>query len=739
MRENAEVRSIERPSGRSLHGPLSALARGVLEKFVALVELSNDFIAMARLDQSVEYVNAAGRRLVGIDPDEDVTQYTIADFLTPEGLSQSVAVEQPAVREHGWWQGESTLRDFRTGEGIPVAINSFLVVHPDTHEPMVLATVQRDIRAQKATERELRDLTAQLQIKTWRQQVMTGLSTFAITCEIEDLYARVISELADIFAGADVELHLWKDDVLRLAGSSANHAQAGSESDGFVREAAKHRHPTVSSCTSRVAAPILGRANAGGVLALKATGAGAFSDDDAQFLAGISAILAAAAARQDAEMALQFDALHDPLTQLPNRSLMLDRLEHALARARRSNTHVAVVLLDLDNFKMVNDSFGHRTGDELLQAFAPRLRMAVRSSDTVARLGGDEFVVICEGIVSEDEALGVAADIRKAWSEVFEVDHSKLFVAASTGVAVSSADGSSTAAEMLREADTAMYRAKQRRLGGIEIYSAKMHSSIARNLQLATELQEAIESNAIVPAYEPIVDTRTGEIVAVEALARWKRAGELVPASEFIEIAERSGLILSLGSSILERSCNDFALLHRRHPERTPVGLRVNVSVRQLLAPHFVDDVKAILERTGFPPSLLGLEITEAVLIEDHELAEHRFRQITALGIGLLLDDFGTGYSSLLYLRNFAAVSTLKIDRSFVQGILDVETDATIVSMIATLAGAFGMEIVAEGVETEAHFNRVRDLGCHYAQGHFLGRAAPLPALEHAIYDAHIT
>lgn len=697
-------------NGSGLHGPLNALARAELEKFVALVELSNNFIAMAGLDQHVMYVNAAGRALVGLGPDDDVTTMNISDFLTERGLEQSLKVEQPAVRDRGFWQGESTLRHNLSGDAIDVSINSYLVTHPDTGEPLALATVQRDVRPQKRSER--------------RQRMLASLSNFALQNDIEDVYQRTVDELSQTLGRGEVAIYALDAEAQMMCVASS-----GSRPSlrGFSRT---RRSPSISKDNTQLTVPILGRSRVFGAVVARAEEPETYGQEDLQFCAAVGAIVSAAMARHRAEIRHRLDALHDHLTGLPNRALMLDRLDRALSRAQRTKKHVAVLLLDLDSFKMINDSFGHEAGDDLLRAFAPRLRESVRASDTVARLGGDEFVIICEGIDSEHHALMVSHDAQKAWSLPFEVRGRKLFIVASSGLAISPVDRETSAAEMLREADTAMYRAKQRRLGSVEVYTAEMHSTIAENLQLATDLQEAIESDSLFPVYQPIVDCASRRIVAVECLARWRRGAQSVPAREFIDIAESSGLIVALGKRMLERSCAEMAALRQKIPSASDVILNVNVSARQLLSSSFVKDVLATLERTGFPPSQLALEITEAAIIEDYELAQLRFSELAAHGVKLLLDDFGTGYSSLLYLRTFGAITALKIDRSFVMNIGSVDTDATIVKTVASLGHALGMAVTAEGVETEQQIEYICSLGCDFAQGYLTGRPAPLEELE---------
>lgn len=679
------------------------------------MELSNDFIAMAGLDQHVMYVNAAGRALVGIPPDADVTKLAIADFLSPAGLNRSLEIEQPAVREFGYWQGESTLRNVQTDEEIDVSINSYLVVHPDSGEPLALATVQRDVRAAKQSEH--------------RQRVLASLSNFAIANEIEDIYPRAVTDLKSGLSTGEVTLFAERGD-----GEFYEAASTSSDAPELKRSLITLDAASISSDRSCVVVPVLGRTRTVGAIVLRAHERSQFSETDVQFALAVTAILTAAMARHLAEMQLRFDALHDHLTGLPNRALMFDRLQNSLSRSARSKHRVAVILLDLDHFKMVNDSFGHETGDALLRSFASRLRKRVRASDTVARLGGDEFVIVCEDVASETEAVTIAREARSAFSEPFEVHGERLFVAASMGIALSPAGGTTSPAEMLREADTAMYRAKRERLGAIEIYTAEMHASVVQHLQRATALQEALESHAVFPVYQVIVSCKNGEVTAVEALARWREGNRVISAAEFIETAEETGLIVTLGRQILQRSCNEVAALQRRNPDGPRLALRVNVSGRQLVSPTFVSDVVAALENSELDPTLLGLEITEAVLIDDHDLAQRRFRELTDLGVQLLLDDFGTGYSSLSYLRNFGSIGALKIDRSFVKGVHEMPADETIVKTVASLGHAFGMDVIAEGVETREHYERICALGCDYAQGYYNGMPLGIDALEEFVF-----
>jgi len=685
---------------------------------------------MAKLDGAVEYLNAAGRALVGIDRHEDVTRYAVANFLTDEGLRQSEEVERPAISECGSWQGESTLRHFKTGEAIPVTINSYLVMHPDTGQPLAVATVQRDIRQHKAIEEALSESNRELGRHVRANGVISDLAEFALSASLESVYQRTVSSLVQelhAFAAGIFTPH--ENGLLDLTAVSVLHDDIPVDrwiSPELATSALGRSEPgsIIGGDDYIVAIPIPGRSGAVGILEVAMPKH--LKDDQQGYLAAIVGLLSAAAGRRRTEEALQFAALHDPLTSLPNRALMLDRLEKALERRSQDGRYVVVCLIDIDHFKLVNDSLGHATGDKLLLEFSHRLAASTRTGDTVSRLGGDEFVVICENVADEVEAVALAKRLEEAWLQPYDIDSHNIFIVASTGVALANASHVSTPTEMLLEADTAMYRAKHRRLGGIEMYNAAMKATVSRRLSLSTALHVGLESGEVFVEYQPIVSLATGRCEAVEALARWSHDGMAVPPSEFIPLAEGGNLIIPFGLHVLRTACSTVLGWSKSQPHRDPIALRVNVSGRQVISPTFVRDVTTVAKEAGFPLELLGLEVTEAVLIEEQEMAQQRFERLRSLGVSLLLDDFGTGYSSLLYLRRFTSLRFLKIDQSFVAGIVETPTDATIVGSIANLGHAFGLEVVAEGIETPEQAEKALELGCDYAQGFYFSR--PLPA-----------
>lgn len=427
-----------------------------------------------------------------------------------------------------------------------------------------------------------------------------------------------------------------------------------------------------------------------------------------------------------AEQLLEHQALHDPLTGLPNRALFLDRLQHALTRARRPGSSLAVYFCDVDDFKDVNDSLGHDAGDELLVALPPRLREGLRAGDTVARFGGDEFVILCEDLDSEGEAIRIAERIGAAFALPFELDGRPHHLSVSVGV-VFVKGGEAGAAEVLRDADAAMYRAKGGGKGRFELFDAQMRASLVARLQTEADLRRALENGELRLHYQPVADLADGRLVGAEALVRWQHPerGLLAPA-EFIAIAEDSGLIAPLGAWVLEEACRQALAWGGGR------FVSVNLSPRQLSH----SDVPALLERalaeTGVDPALLELEITENVLMEQSAGALATLRQLKAMGVRLMLDDFGTGWSSLAYLKRFP-LDGLKIDREFVDGLGSEPEDTAIVAAVLSMAAALELDVIAEGVETEAQLAWLRERGCGLAQGFLLGR--PMPAQELAALD----
>jgi diguanylate cyclase (GGDEF)-like protein len=458
-----------------------------------------------------------------------------------------------------------------------------------------------------------------------------------------------------------------------------------------------------------------------------------FTVEDISFMEGIANALANAIDRRAAEERTQHEALHDPLTGLPNRNLFLDRLRHALDQAKRHDSAVAVLFLDLDQFKLVNDSLGHAAGDELLAAVAPRLEEALRPGDTVARFGGDEFAILAEDIANERGAIRVAERIAETLAGSFVLRNREHFVSASIGISI--AGGNETPEALIRDADAALYRAKERGRGGYEIFDEVMRSRVIEHVQTENDLRRALQRDELELHYQPIVSIPEGTVVVLEALLRWRHPERgLLPPAAFIPVAEESRLIVPIGRWVLEQACREAARWQQRDPDAPPVGVAVNLSPRQLGSPDLLGDIKGALGASGIEASTLRLELTENTLLEDTEAVEASLESLRALGTRLVLDDFGIGFSSLGYLKRLP-LSAIKLDRSFVEHLTRDSDDAAIVQAVSHMAEALGINVVAEGVETEDQLRAVEELGCGYAQGYFFARPAPADELESVLAD----
>jgi diguanylate cyclase (GGDEF)-like protein/PAS domain S-box-containing protein len=442
-------------------------------------------------------------------------------------------------------------------------------------------------------------------------------------------------------------------------------------------------------------------------------------------------------AQKQLEAQLQYNAFHDALTGLANRALFTDRLDHALARTDRGTESLAVLFVDLDDFKAVNDGAGHGAGDTLLVAVADRLREVLRPGDTIARLGGDEFAILLENATST-EAEVAAERLLTALGEPFrsqEHDGARLRIGASVGIAVGAA-GQHDAAELLRHADVAMYAAKEAGKGRSAVFAPDMDSAIIGQLRLKAELARALENEEFTVHYQPTVELATGRLAGVEALVRWNHPERgLVPPVEFIPAAEQSGLIVPLGRFVLRQALSQMKAWHDSYPTHPPVTVSVNLSARELDEPGLVTSVREALEESGLDPAHVVLEITESLLLVDLHRTVGTLAELRALGVRLAVDDFGTGYSSLAYLENLP-VDILKIDKSFVDRIGEPvgdddgapERPAVMVSAISQLGHALNLQLVAEGIEQPEQVATLRGLACQYGQGYYFAR--PLPVAD---------
>jgi diguanylate cyclase (GGDEF)-like protein/PAS domain S-box-containing protein len=440
--------------------------------------------------------------------------------------------------------------------------------------------------------------------------------------------------------------------------------------------------------------------------------------------------------RRALEDQIRHQAFHDSLTGLPNRSLFDDRLNQALVRLRRHGDRIAVIFIDLDDFKNVNDSLGHAVGDELLRTTSERLEATLRAQDTAARLGGDEFAVLVEELEHEDHAAEIAERLRLALQEPVTIGGRRLTPSASIGIA--SPEPTATTDEVLGNADVAMYVAKERGKGQVIRFEPVMRERVVERLNLTADLGTAVADGQFFLEYQPLVDLSTDAITGVEALIRWAHPtrGRVAP-DQFIALAESTGHIVPIGLWVLETACAQLRGWESERPEAVDLEMSVNVSIRQIADPAFPADVREILARTGVAPERLTLEITEYLLVDDSELMQRQLGDLKDIGVRLAVDDFGTGYSALSYLQAFP-IDALKIDRSFVSGIhLDAEK-ARLVQGIVEIGHNLNLRVVTEGIEQPGEAALLRDIRSGYGQGFLFSRPVAPAAITQLLADGHL-
>jgi diguanylate cyclase (GGDEF)-like protein len=512
---------------------------------------------------------------------------------------------------------------------------------------------------------------------------------------------------------------LGPDDLARLAGAAKGRLLAADVAPGWLA-------PLVAAgARSIFVLPIRLEARLAGAIVLGHRSKIALDDDEVRLVQDLGDRVAVALATAARDRELYRRANYDPLTRLPNRTLFLEELARELARAERQSKQLAVLFVDLDGFSDVNDSLGHAAGDELLVRAGERLRACVRKSDLVARLGGDEFTAVLPDVRESSDAAMVAQHLIATLSQPYDIGHGDTFVSASVGIAIYPADGAS-APELLRHADMAMYRAKERGRGSFAFFEDAMHREAQRRLALDRELRQALENQEFVLYYQPQLDLRANRIVGAEALIRWQHPTRgIVAPGPFISFAEETGLIERIGEWALNTACEQFMVWKRAG---VPIDhVSVNVSPRQFRRKDFTDSVARAIEAAGLEPGTLHLEITEGVLVDDSGAANATLERLIELGTRLELDDFGTGYSSLAYLQRLP-VGTIKLDRTFIKGIPASDNAQAIVRAAIAMVHALKKEVVAEGVETGEQLALLRAWGCDAIQGYHLSK--PVPADE---------
>jgi diguanylate cyclase (GGDEF)-like protein/PAS domain S-box-containing protein len=605
---------------------------------------------------------------------------------------------------------------------------------------------------------EQKDAEAELALRAAQQAAVARLGEHALQgASLADLMQEAVSagvELLGLEVGAVVELVPSEDAVAfrvvhGLPGVRINDrspAGLGSQS-GYVllsgrpavvadwaAERRFERSQVLSDAgtASGLTVVIEGRRGPFGALGFHSIAQRAFKQGDVDFVQSLANVLGDVVERQLTDDDIRHRALHDPLTGLPNRLLFLDRLGQATERQRRRrDTLTAVLVLDLDRFKLVNESLGHHAGDDLLAAAAPRLRQAVRSSDTVARFSGDEFGILLEDIGGEQDAIDMAERIAGVFTRPFVLDGNEHFVTTSIGIAL--AEGGERAEDLLRDADAAMHRAKERGRARYELFDEALRGRALSRLRVENDLRRALERDELVLHYQPLVSLRDRAMVSVEALVRWEHPerGRISPG-DFIPVAEENGLIEPIGRWVLEHACRQAAEWCRARPDAAPLTMSVNLSAAQLANPGLAETVATALRVSGLDPACLALELTESMLLSHNEELSQTLMALKALGVRLVLDDFGTGYSSLSYLTRLP-LDALKVDRSFVDGLGTESRDTAVTEAIVAMSRALQLRVVGEGAETELQVAELARLGCDLVQGFHFSRPVPAEEITHML------
>jgi diguanylate cyclase (GGDEF)-like protein/PAS domain S-box-containing protein len=688
------------------------------------------------------YVSPQVEEILGYSPEEWMADPTLwAKRLHPDDRERALQQETVQVAAE---VGAPPV-DYRmiTRDGDVVWILDEAVLEPDHDGTPVWHGVLYDITERKNAEGELRRAAAQQAVvaRLGRHALQDGdparlaKQVVPLLTEIDGVEAACVWEAGR--EGRRLHLRAGLEErgggaERRASAARDSHAGAALESglhvivDDWSSERRFSMPPAlrVLGVRSSLAVPIAGKEQPYGVLDIHSTEPSRFTPQDVHFVQASANVLADALERHRADEALRHRVLHDSLTGLPNRTSFVDSLRDALQRSLASDSPVGILFLDLDHFKLINDSIGHHAGDQLLQAVAPRLRAHLRPGDIVARFGGDEFGILVDRLADEDEALAIADRVAGAFAEPYAMGGADHFVTASIGIAVARSTGREPidAELLIRDADAAMYRAKERGRGRCEVFDAEMRARAVRRLETERELRHALERDELELRYQPVIALGSGEIVGMEALVRWNHPERgLLDPKEFVSIAEDSGLIEPIGRWVQETACRQALGWHELRPDKRPLDVAVNLSARQVAHRDLAELVREVLAGTGLEPVNLRLEVTESALVDESAGATATLEALSEIGVRLVLDDFGTGYSSLAYLNRFP-FDALKIDRSFVDG-LGVEQERTaIVEAVIGMARALSLDAIAEGVENEAQLSELRRLGCDYAQGHLFSR-----------------
>jgi diguanylate cyclase (GGDEF)-like protein/PAS domain S-box-containing protein len=717
-------------------------------RFRALVQHAADIVVVVQPDGTITYVSPAVKRILGYEP-EDLIGADAAMFRHPEdpgvtsGPLDDTAPDAPTpvvVRTRhadGSWRHLEVVYTDRTDDSVVdgVVVNA------------------RDITERRRAEHELQERSAQ-------QAAVVALGERALAgASVDDILKSAATQVAKTLDVAVVNVFelvpSGEAAVLRgehggARGRVGTYRQA-LEPGSWIAFLVNRHGPVVTpdlrierrfrvdpaairaGLVSGFAARLEGRDGPVGAIVAVDARPRRFTHDDIAFLQSVANVLASAIDRGRVTDEMRHRGLHDALTGLPNRTLVLDRVSHALARGRRRREQTAVLFVDIDRFKRINDTLGHQVGDQLIVEVARRLARAVRPGDTVARLGGDEFLVLCEDVDGVDDAAEVANQIAQSMIMPLTVGDHQVNLTVSTGIALGATD-TDDPSTLLRDADLAMYRAKQGGRARSEVFDGAMRDEAAERLEIEEALHRAVERGELEVCYQPQIDLATGAVIGAEALLRWHHPhwGTVYPDA-FIPVAEDSGLIQDIGGWVLDQACRQARELRRRCPGFV---MAVNLSTRQLGQLDLVAVVQSALKRNDLPPEALNFEITESALLDDQLLGDTTMRALRELGIRLSIDDFGTGYSSLSYLTRLP-VHEVKIDRGFTAGLGREPGPSAIVAAVVAMAHALGLRTTAEGVERQEQLDLLRQLGCDAGQGWLWAGPRPADDFE-AWLDEHM-
>jgi diguanylate cyclase (GGDEF)-like protein/PAS domain S-box-containing protein len=670
----------------------------------SVVEHSSENITIVDLDGTLRYANPAFERMLGYDTEEVVGKMNVLEYVHPDDLPHVLEETEKAVSARGVATNKAEYR-FRHKDGSWQWVESAGTYLLDDPHVKGVVVQTRDITERKRTEEALRE--AEERFRRSFDDAAIGMALVAP----DGQFLRTNRSLCEILGYVEEEL-LEKtfQDITYPDDLDADLDQVRRMLVGKIRTYQMEKRYFHKD----------------GQVVWVLLSVSMVHDEEGEPLYFVSQIQDISE-RKVLEERLEHRAFHDSLTDLPNRQLFMDRLGQALRRTMRRHKRVAVLFMDIDKFKGVNDSLGHEVGDLLLTVVAQRLGHCLRPEDTLARFGGDEFVVLIEAVDDPEQAVEVAKRITEEFRKPFNIEGRDLYVAASIGISLGNArthdsDG------LLRDADTAMYRAKDE-TEGYTLFDPSMHALVFRRLELENDLRRAIEQEEFVLRYQPIVRLDdVGGVGRLEALVRWDHPERgLLDPDEFIPIAEESGLVVPMGEQVLEHACRWVVEWHRQFPRRTPLVLSVNLSARQLSRPDLAETVARVLRETGMEGGCLNLDVTEVVYVSTLERHTAVLDRLKGMGVEISIDDFGTIYSSLSYLKRLTA-DTIKIDKSFVKGLGEVVEDTAVVQMIIWLAHTLGMEVIAEWVESEEQARLLKELGCDMAQGYYF--AKPLPPEE---------